>query len=264
MELQDGRSSHEVDSAYPLRRPQRPSAEAEPPFRSERRRASAVRPRRPRRPLRKLGLILVVGAVVVILVATLHGFGNSDSFSVPSEASLAGLSTPQRIVAIAQSQVGYSTDHSSSYCNKFSAYWEAGTMGCPSGERAEEWCADLAAWAWHEAGVQFTYGYGPGEINGGAVSFYEWGVANGEWHPATSGYVASPGDVGVYGLSPGVDPSAAHVAIVTGDAPGQSGPNVVNGDGDGTGFCVVETGTDQVQVDAGHEASTLAGYVSLP
>jgi hypothetical protein len=174
------------------------------------------------------------------------------------------LSTPQRIVAIAQSQVGYSTDHSSSYCNKFSAYWEAGTMGCPSGERAEEWCADLAAWAWHEAGVQFTYGYGPGEINGGAVSFYEWGVANGEWHPATSGYVASPGDVAVYGLSPGVDPSAAHVAIVTGDAPGQSGPNVVNGDGDGTGFCVVETGTDQVQVDAGHEASTLAGYVSLP
>ena len=112
-----------------------------------------------------------------------------------------------------------------------------------------------------EGRSDFTYGYGPGEINGGAVSFYEWGVANGEWHPATSGYVASPGDVAVYGLSLGADPSAAHVAIVTDDTPGQSGPDVVNGDGDRTGFSVVETGTDQLQVNAGHRESTLAGYV---
>jgi hypothetical protein len=49
--------------------------------------------------------------------------------------------------------------------------------------------------------VQFTYGYGPGEINGGAVGFYEWGVANCEWHPTTSGFVAAPGDVAIYGLS---------------------------------------------------------------
>jgi hypothetical protein len=41
--------------------------------------------------------------------------------------------------------------------------------------------------------VRFAYGYEPGQINGAAVSFYEWGVANGEWHPATSGYVAAPG-----------------------------------------------------------------------
>jgi len=89
---------------------------------------------------------------------------------------------PQRIVAIAESQIGYSTEPSNTYCNKFSAYWNAGTADCPSGEMSEEWCADFAAWAWQKAGVQFTYGYGPGEINGGAVSFYEWGVANGEWH----------------------------------------------------------------------------------
>ena len=160
---------------------------------------------------------------------------------------------PERIVTIAESQVGYSTDPSNSYCNKFSAYWNAGTADCPSGERAEEWCADFAAWAWQKAGVQFTYGYGPGEINGGAVSFYEWGVANGEWHPATSGYVAAPGDVAIYGLSLGADPSAEHVAIVTDDAPGQPGPDVVNGDGDLTGFSRVETGTDQVQVEVGQD-----------
>ena len=90
------------------------------------------------------------------------------------------------------------------------------------------------------------------------------GVANGEWHPATSGYLASPGDVAIYGLAPGAHPSAVHVAIVTNDRPGQRGPDVVNGDGDRTGFSIVETGTDQVRADAGPDDSTLAGYVSPP
>ncbi len=202
---------------------------------------------------------------MIILVATLpHVFGDTGSFPVPTEAALAPLSVPQRIVAIAQSQVGYATNPSSSYCNKFSAYWNAGTASCPSGAKSEEWCADFAAWAWQKAGVDFTYGYSPGEINGGAVSFYEWGVANGEWHPATSGYVASPGDVAVYGLLFAAVPSAVHVAIVTDDGVGQTGPDVVNGDGDRTGFSVVETGTDQVRADTGNNDSTLAGYVSPP
>ena len=207
----------------------------------------------------------MAGTIVIILVGTLHRvFGSTDSFAVPTQHALAGLSVPQRIVAVAKSQVGYRTDPSNSYCNKFSAYWDAGTTGCPSGEKAEEWCADFAAWVWQEAGVDFTYGYGPGEINAAAVSFYEWGVANGQWHPATSAYVAAPGDVAVYGLSIGADPWAAHVAIVTDDSPGQSGPDVVNGDGDRTGFSVVEAGTDQLQVEVGHDVSTLAGYVSPP
>lgn len=129
---------------------------------------------------------------------------------------------------------------------------------------AEEWCADFAAWAWRLAGVRFTYGYGPGEINGAAVSFYQWGVANGEWHPATREYVAAPGDVAVYGLSLGVHPSAVHVAIVTSDSSGRRGPDVVNGDGDRTGFSRVETGTDELQVEVGQDRFTLAGYASPP
>lgn len=214
---------------------------------------------------RSLGLILGAGVVVLILVATLRGVpGDADSFRVPSKASLAGLSLRQRILAIAKSQVGYSTDPSNSYCNKYSAHWKAGNPNCPAGNYREEWCADFAAWTWQRAGVHFTYGYRPGEINGAAVSFYEWGVAHDEWHPATSGYVAAPGDVAVYGLSPGADPSAAHVAIVTDDRPGQRGPDVVNGDGDRTGFSVVEAGTDQARADAGHGDSRLAGYVSPP
>jgi hypothetical protein len=76
---------------------------------------------------------------VIILVATLHRvFQNTDSFPVPSQATLAGLSLRLRIVAIAEIQVGYSTEPSSSYRNKFSAYWHAGTANCPGDERAEE------------------------------------------------------------------------------------------------------------------------------
>ncbi len=224
---------------------------------------SAVRPREPGRSPRRLGLTVGAAAAVIILVATLHrGFGNAGSFPVPGKAVLAGLNPRQRIVAIARSQVGYSTEPAGTYCNKFSAYWDAGTAGCPNGESAEEWCADFAAWAWQNAGVHVTYGYRPGQINGAAVSFYQWAVANGQWHPAANGYVAAPGDVAVYGLSLGAHPSAVHVAIVTADPAGQRGPDVVNGDGDRTGFSVVETGTGQVRADAGHSYSTLAGYVS--
>jgi hypothetical protein len=214
---------------------------------------------------RRLGLFIVTAGVLIVVAATLPRlFADTDSFPVPSRAALAGLSVPQRIVAFARSQVGYRTDPADSYCNKFSAYWDAGTGGCPSGETAEQWCADFAAWAWQQAGVHVTYGYGPGDINGAAVSFYQWAVAHREWHPATSGYVAAPGDVAVYGLSRGDDPSAAHVAIVTRDTSRQRGPDVVNGDGDRTGFSAVETGTDQVQVDADQHVSILAGYVSPP
>ena len=229
------------------------------------RRARAVRSCRAGRSLRRLGVILGAAAVVIILLAVLREvLGNTDSFPVPSKAALAGLTLRQRIVAIAKSQVGYSTEPSDTYCNKFSAYWGSGTAGCPSGESAEEWCADFAAWAWQNAGVHVTYGYGREEINGAAVSFYDWAIANGQWHPATSRYVAAPGDVAVYGLSLGAHPSAVHVAIVTADPPGQRGPDVVNGDGDRAGFSVLETGTDQVRADAGHGDSALAGYVSPP
>ena len=36
----------------------------------------------------------------------------------------------------------------------------------------------------------------------------------------------------------------------------------MNGDGDRTGFSVVETGTNQLRADAGRGRSLLAGYVS--
>lgn len=230
---------------------------------------SGVRIRRPRlsgRAWRRLAVVLGTVAVLITVAVTMSGaFEHNDAFPAPSAATLASLSVPERVVALAQSQVGYSTQPSNSYCNKFSAYWDAGQAVCGSGLRSEEWCADFAAWAWREAGVQFTYGYAPGEINGGTISFYQWAVDNGLWHPAVSGYVASPGDVAVYGITLGASPSAAHVAIVVDDPAGQTGPDVVNGDGDQTGYSVVETGNDQVTVHtAQNDVSTLDGYVSLP
>ena len=35
-----------------------------------------------------------------------------------------------RIVAIAQGQIGYRTDPADTYCNKFSAFWDAGNDTC--------------------------------------------------------------------------------------------------------------------------------------
>jgi hypothetical protein len=202
--------------------------------------------------------------VIIVIAVVVHGLsGSTDSRPAPNNASLTDLSMRQRIVAIAKSQLGYSTEPQHSYCNKFSAYWDAGVAECASGEMSEQWCADFAAWVWQKAGVPVSYGYGPGQINARAASFYAWGLANGRWHPATSGYVAGPGDIAVYGLVPGPDPSAAHVAIVTESTRGQRGPDVVNGDGNRTGFSVVETGTDQIRADTGRKhGAALAGYVS--
>lgn len=199
----------------------------------------------------------------MLILAVSGVFRGSKSFQPPSRSALAGLSLRARIVAIANSQVGYKTDPSDSYCNKFSSFWHAGNASCRGGELSEKWCADFAAWAWRRAGAPFSYGYGTDQLNAGAASFYTWGVAHGTWHPAQSGYAAQPGDVAIYGLTFGAVPSAVHVAIVTAQTPGRQAPDVINGDGDRTGFSVVETGTAQLQADTGHgHDSQLAGYVS--
>jgi hypothetical protein len=201
---------------------------------------------------------------LIAAVVAVHGTSSTTgSFPAPDRASLATMNLGRRIVTIASSQVGYSTDPSNSYCNKFSAYWGAGAQTCAGTESSEEWCADFAAWAWQLAGVPFSYGFGPAEINAGAASFYSWGVAHGTWHSASSGYRARPGDVAVYGLSLGASASAAHVAVVTGDPAGRRGPDVINGDGDRTGFSVVERGRAQWRADTGDgRGAPLAGYVS--
>lgn len=168
----------------------------------------------------------------------------------------------QRIVSLAESQLGYRTDPPDSYCNKYSAYWIAGAASCPSSAlRDEQWCADFAAWVWQKAGARVVYQFINGDLNSSAESFYEWGVRMHTWHPVGSGYVPRPGDVAVYGLR--ISPLyAAHVAIVVGEAPGSRGPTAVNGDGSITGFSVVEERTDEYRADVPGKGALLSGYVS--
>lgn len=205
-----------------------------------------------------LALLVALAATALTVPRALE---RSDTYPAPGAASLAGLTLDQRIVAVAQSQVGYHTDPPTTYCNKFSAYWRAGAARCPGAARSEEWCADFAAWAWRLAGVRFTYGFGRAQVDAAAASFYLWGVAHGTWHRATRAFVAAPGDVAVYGLRLGAHPTASHVAIVTSDPRGQRGPDVIDGDGNRTGFSVVEAVADQVRADT-HGGPPLSGYVS--
>lgn len=178
-------------------------------------------------------------------------------------AKAAAISTVRgRIVALAEGQVGYRTDPSNTYCNKYSAYWVSGTNDCGNSNLDEEWCADFAAWVLQKAGADVTYQYVNGDLNASSASFYEWGVARGTWHPVGSGYVPLPGDVAVYGL----DVStliAQHDAVVVSYTSGNRGPDAVNGDGDRTGFSVVEIGNDEYKADISAKTfAFLSGYVS--
>jgi hypothetical protein len=166
-----------------------------------------------------------------------------------------------RIVSIAQGQLGYRTDPPDTYCNKFSAYWYAGVDDCGNDNLDEEWCADFAAWVWKQAGAEVTYELAPGDLNGDSASFYLWGTEHGTWHPVGSGYTPQPGDVAVYGLDTSAV-TAVHVAIVTADTGDDAAPDVVNGDGDRTGYSVVEVGDHQGSADVKGNGAPLSGYVS--
>jgi hypothetical protein len=188
--------------------------------------------------------------------ATTLGMDPGTSPSLATPAPSTGTVGAQ-IVSNAESQVGYQDNPSGTYCNEFSAYWDAGS-DCGNGNFSEEWCADFAAWAWRVAGVSFTYGYASGDINGAAASFYQWGVANGTWHAAGSGYTPQPGDAVIYGLnSAGTD--ADHVAIVTSYTSGDAGPNVVNGDWWVNGNGGVVAATDQTTATG---SDSISGYVT--
>ena len=166
-----------------------------------------------------------------------------------------------RIVSIAQGQVGYGTDPADTYCNKFSAYWNAGTDDCGNDNLDEEWCADFAAWVWKQAGALVDYQLNPGYLNSDSASFYVWGTDHGTWHPVGSGYAPQPGDIAVYGLNTAAV-TAVHVALVTSSTGNDAAPDVINGDGDRTGFSVVETGRSQAYADVKGKGAPLSGYVS--
>ena len=237
----------------PSARPDLPPARSSPRRRSDRV-AKAARRRARRAAIRRRRLALALVAIILVVAATVLFGGNPGPKLTPQRA---------RSVALATSQLGYRTDPPDTYCNRFSAYWHAGTIDCPNSNRDEQWCADFAAWVWQRAGVRFVYGLGPDDLNAASASFYLWGAAHHTWHPVGSDYAPQPGDVAVYGLDLQTL-QAQHVAVVISYSPGARGPDVVNGDGERTGFSVVEAGNDQYKSDITDNGGQLAGYVSPP
>jgi hypothetical protein len=204
-----------------------------------------------RRRVLAFALFIVVAGTGVVVAARKYGPLASPPLS-PLRA---------RIVSIAQSQLGYTTDPSDTYCNRFSAYWNAGIDDCGNSNMDEEWCADFAAWVWQQAGAKVDYALAPGYLNSQSASFYVWGNDHGLWHPVHSNYAPQPGDVAVYGLNLS-SVTAQHVAIVVSVTGDNHAPNVINGDGDRTGFSVVEMGKHQEYADVHGRGGRLSGYVS--
>jgi hypothetical protein len=209
--------------------------------------------------------VFAVGLLAVLIVA---GFVVATNGALTNLLEVSKTSSPVRhgIVDAAQSQLGYTTDPADTYCNKFSAYWDAGSgldqngQACAAGTTSEEWCADFAAWAWQKGGVSFTYGNGEAQLNAAAISFYDWAVASGTWHPAAGGYLPQPGDVAVYGINT-QGTWAAHVAVVTGYQVFTHAPYAINGDGDLGAFSLVVAIPDETRAAiSGDEA--LSGYAS--
>ncbi len=198
--------------------------------------------------------------VAFLLVLAVLGVGSAIVVSRLDDGP--GLSPLRaRIVAIAEGQVGYRTDPADTYCNRFSAYWDAGVDDCGNDNLDEEWCADFAAWVWKQAGAEVDYQLAPGYLNSDSASFYVWGTDHGTWHPLGSGYTPQPGDVAVYGLDTATV-TAVHVAVVTAATGDAAAPDVVNGDGDRTGYSVVEVGSRQAYADVKGRGAPLSGYVS--
>jgi hypothetical protein len=67
--------------------------------------------------------------------------------------------------------------------------------------------------------------------------------------------------VAVYGLDTSAV-TAVLVAIVVGTTGDNGAPDVVNGDGDRTGYSVVEVGNSQAYADVKSRGAPLSGYVS--
>ncbi len=228
-------------------------------------RREARRRQRRRRRVIALSVLLAGALVATILVAQRKPPSSTlgvSNISARLSSPVVSAQTRAQIVNLAQGQVGYSTSPSDTYCNKFSAFWIAGSSDCGNSNRDEQWCADFAAWAWRMAGVPVVYQFINGDLNSSSASFYEWGVRHHTWHPVGSGYLPQPGDVAVYGLdAPAL--VAQHVAIVVSYTLGARGPNAVNGDGSHTGFSRVEYQANEYDADAaGTGMAVLAGYVS--
>src|ERR1700722_5184450 len=88
-----------------------------------------------RRRLRLFVICLAVGTAIYLLIPASGEQAESSSHArevLREDITNAAAISPLRgrIVAIAESQIGYVTDPRSTYCNKYSAYWYSGADDC--------------------------------------------------------------------------------------------------------------------------------------
>lgn len=150
--------------------------------------------------------------------------GRAASQEAGHGVTAAGLG--QKIAEIALGQVGVSdtpdvTSFTGVDCDPFTslvAGFSANNDGCGFDQRFrvengnEEWCSDFAKWVWQQAGVTADMNM----LNAGSVSFYDWGLGQGESLAPGTG-APEPGDAIVF-FPPGpITPTtyADHVGIVT-------------------------------------------------
>lgn len=167
-----------------------------------------------------------------------------------------GASLRQRIADLALGQIGVSTNPTVSGfsgvdCDPFTslvAGFSANDDGCgPDAgfgvqDANEAWCSDFAKWVWERAGVTADMN----TLNAGSVSFYDWGLQQGEALAPETG-TPQPGDAIVF-FPPGtIKPTsfADHIGLVTSvNADGTI--DMANGDfaGDGEVSVQYDTGID--------------------
>ncbi len=147
------------------------------------------------------------GYAMVDAVGHVYNYGDSiyrggfDAISSPSPSGTGDLHTT--IVQRAQAELskGVTETPLGSNCNPYSYYWQRGSTNCPSGTRAEAWCADFAAYVWKEANAR-TNG-----LNAGAISFYHYGQTHGTFKKSNP----QPGDAVVFSTR---TDTAKHVGII--------------------------------------------------
>lgn len=134
-----------------------------------------------------------------------------------AEGSVEVSGVAQRIVEIAQREVGYVHLSAGYYCTKFGP--------------CEEWCALFLTWVWAKAGIAI-----PSEAFSGAV--YDWANEHTHVYPPTTR--PQPGWAVLFGTGPENTHTSLHVAVVEKVLPdGQI--TIINGDFNGqvmrTGPC---------------------------
>lgn len=175
------------------------------------------------------------GGTTVASVSDFSGMlGAAQAAGVAPMAPIAGGTPAQRMVALAQQEVGVAEQPPGSNDSPRIAQYREATVGSGVGP----WCAYFTSWLAREAGVPLgEQGQGFGLVD----AVYAWGQRTGRAIPNGPGVVPQPGDLIVWD---------EHIGVVETVAP------------DGTVHTIEGNSSDQV-IRRQHAAGSALGYVRV-